>query len=106
MNTLIEIIEANKESPIAVIRAYATIEGFSGKEVTEALKEAGISKAKIGFNDTFYTYLSDGVRTEAEIKAYILGDGEFGETSDNVVNHLSTYLAIGRLAIRLYSLKV
>ncbi len=100
-----ELIEEYSDSPVAVIRAHLTIAGFNGKEVTEALKEAGISKAKVGFNSHFYDWLAEEERDQEEVNAYILGDGEFGETSENIQRHRRHYALLGNLASRIWAAK-
>lgn len=105
MNTLETIIEEFETSPVAVIRAHLTIAGYSGKEVTEALKEAGISKAKVGFNSTYYDWLAATERDETDVLEYIQGLGAFGETSDNIQNHERHYVLLGNLARRIWEAK-
>lgn len=99
---LAAIIEEYKDdSTVTEIRARITLSGFkfSGKEITEALLAFEISSKKKSFNKAFYFYLSEEKRSTEEVKSFILGESEeYGETTDNVVNHLSFYSSIGDLA--------
>ena len=98
------ITELN-ELPVAKIRATLTLEDYSVKDITEALKEAGLSTKKIAFTETYYAWLEVEQRTEADAKDYILGEGEFGETSANVQNHVNHYLKIHGLSATIWESK-
>lgn len=88
---------------VKVIRAHLTIEGFGDKEITAALKKAGISGGKKrGFAAEFYDWLAECPRDMAEVEAYVLGLGVYEETSKNVQNHLSHYKNIAELANRIW----
>lgn len=103
LETIEEVIEEIKEDrKVSEIKSYLNILGYKAKEINDALLVADISKAKSTFNPSFYTYLSEGKRSKAEVKAYILGEGEYGETTDNVVKHLSFYSSIGDLSRRIF----
>ena len=100
-----DIIKQYADQPVSIIRAHLTIAGHSGKAVTEALKEAGISSARIGFVDAFYDWLGEESRDKAEVLLYVEGKGEFGETSENVVRHLRHYAKIGEMSRRIWEAK-
>lgn len=85
------------------IEAFLVLEGLSNKRIKELLKEAGLEgQKKKSFNIEYYAFLSSGYRTKEEAEDYILGFGEYGETSNNVVNHLGHYLSIYRLSVAIY----
>lgn len=99
-----EIIETYKDSPISVIRAHLTIAGYSGKEVTEALKEAGVSSAKLGFASDYYDFLGSELRTREEAIAFIK-EGNAKVESNNILKHSSHYLNIFDLSVTIWEAK-
>lgn len=72
------------------------------KELEAWWKAAQPQKAKRaagGFAADFYNWLAEESRTEAEAKAFIMGENVlYGDTSNNVKNHLTHYLNIWALA--------
>ena len=88
-----ELRAATPDISVKKLRAYLAIDDFSNKDISIALKEAGISVARKSFKAEFNTWLIEKARTEAEAKAFI---DEFG--SDNDRNQESARLAIWKLA--------
>lgn len=82
--------------------AWGKERGDTVKELNEAWKEATPEKAKRaagGFAADFYNWLAEESRAEEEAKAFIMGEDEtYGDTSNNVKNHLTHYLNIWALA--------
>ena len=106
LNELLSRIIIDEKKTIKVARAFATIEGYSDKEVNETLKEIGIGKGKrVSFASEYYDWLAEAIRSRDEAEAYIMGEGEYGETSENVQKHLSHYLNIWELSERIWASK-
>jgi len=81
------------------LKAYLTIDGYTNKEVTSALKELGLTGSKPKtFASEYYNYLAIELRSVEDATDYINGLGEFGETSKNVIAHKSHYLNIRELS--------
>lgn len=95
-------IEELKELPVAKIRAHLTLDNFSGKEIDEAIREAGLTTKRVSFANEFYSWLAEEVRDEDEANAYIMGNGEYGETSRNVQAHLNHYMNIWKLSVAIW----
>ena len=89
----------------AKIEAYLTLEDYSKATIKEALKSLNIGSKARTFASDYYEYLSTEVRTQSEASAYILGTGEYGETSQNVKKHLSHYLNIWELTVAIWNTK-
>ena len=86
------------------IKAYLQIEDYSAKEITAAFKDLGLTGSKHKtFASEYYDWLATESRTEEEATAYILGTGEFGETSKNVKAHKSHYLNIRELSANIWA---
>jgi hypothetical protein len=85
--------------PVSYLRTALSFSKIklTGKEVNALFEKLGIdATAKKPFVDTFYEWLIPTSRSIMEVKAYVMGDGEYGETSDNVQNHLTHYAKIGK----------
>lgn len=98
---VIAFIQAERTDGVAdtKIRAKLVLNDVPAKLIAEAFKACKPEKAvKQGFAAQFYDWLSAGKRSDAAIKAYIMGEGEYGETSKNTKNHLSHYTNIAKLA--------
>lgn len=92
------VIELNEDGlTIAKIRATLTLEDYTGKEISAAIKEAGISSAKRGFASDFYDFLAKEQRLESEALEMIMAG------SDNVIKHKSHYLAIWELSNNIWN---
>lgn len=90
------------KTSIKKVRAFIDINDditLSGKEVTKILKDEGVSGDRIGFVDTFYTWL-ETERDHDEVIDYINGDGEFGTTSPNIIRFEKHYVKIADLVRR------
>ena len=98
MTNILNRVEELKALPVAKIRATLTLEDYPAKDITAALKDAGVSGKKVQFAESFYAWLAEGQRSADEVKAYVMGDGEFGETSNNTQTHLNHFMNIGDLA--------
>ena len=109
MNTLIldrinDLQATSIANNVAKIRASLTLEDFTAKDIAAGLKEAGITGAKAAtFANVYYDWLAAGERTDLEALDYIMGDGEFGETSANVMKSKAHYLNIHALTIRIWN---
>jgi len=115
MNTKVKAIKKEENTTVSIddriealrsegkdkdkISAYLIIEDYDKKDIAEALKRAGLV-GKRGFRAAFHDWLVESARTEKEVADYILGKGEYGETSDNVKKHLTTYQNEWKLAER------
>jgi len=96
--TRIEELAAEGNST-TLIRAFLTIEGYKGKEISEGIKESGLTAKKVTFASEFYDWLAEEKRTQEEAEEYILDESN----SKNVHKHLSHYLNIADLAERIWS---
>lgn len=85
----------------AMIKAHLVLDGYKTKEIVETLKALGVTGAKKEFRAIFHDYLVEKNPTEAEVTDYVMGKGEYGETSENVKRHLSVYLNEYKLAKRI-----
>lgn len=94
-----ELVET--ESSIKVVRAHLTIEGFKDKEITSAIKEAGLRSVKKGFASFYYDFLVAEEPTKVEAEDFIDGHGSYGVTTKNVRAHKSHYLGLWELANRI-----
>ena len=102
---LVEVQKFNEAGkPIKYIRAYLTLEGIDGKEADAIVKAINPTskRGKGGFAADYYDFLAEKKRTKEEAENYIMGKGEYGETSGNVKNHLSHYLNIWELTVRIW----
>lgn len=90
--TLLErLTGATEKSAAALIRAYAK------KHELEVFKKSkgGNGGGKQGFAGKFYAFLvANPTCSKEEATAFINGEGDHEETSDNVKRHMSHYLAI------------
>lgn len=86
---------------LALIKAHLVIGGYKPKEIAETLKVLGVTGARKEFRAIFHDYLVEKNPTEAEVTDYVMGKGEYGETSDNVKRHLNVYLNEYKLAKRI-----
>ena len=102
---IVELVEQGLS--IAKIRAHLTIDDYPAKDISIALKEAGVSAKKRSFASDFYDYLVEASRTEAEAEAYILDPIHGGKADDdgktNIQRHLSHYQAIADLTRRIHA---
>jgi len=85
------------------IEAMLTLEDFSPKGIKEALKSE--KAAPRNFAGLFYEWLAKENRNPEDVKNYIMGLGEYGETSSNIKNHLSHYTNIADLTRKIWELK-
>lgn len=88
---LVESINATEKSAAALIRAYAK------KNEVEVFKKAkgGNGGGKQGFAAKFYAFLvAQPTCSKEEAIAFIQGEGDHEETSENTKRHQSHYLAI------------
>lgn len=92
---------AQNGSSVKLIRAHLTIEGFSDKVISAAIKEAELTSKKVTFASDFYDWLAEKPRSQEEAKEYIMDPAN----SQNVHNHLSHYLNIAELAARIWEAK-
>lgn len=90
---VLEVTGATDKSAAAMVRAWA-----KKNEVEFYKRPKGTGASKSGFASEFYAFLKGNpTMSEDEAKAYILGEGDHKETSDNVKNHLSHYMGIYKL---------
>lgn len=91
------LVGSTDKSAAALIRAYAK------KNELEVFKKAkgGTGEAKAGFASKFYDWLlANPTSTKEEATAFINGEGDHEETSENTKRHAAHYLAIHRLVNR------
>lgn len=88
---LVEAVKgATERSAASLIRAYA-----KKAELPCYVKPKGEGAARPSFASSFYDFLvSKPSMTKEEATAYIMGEGDHADTSDNVQKHLSHYLGI------------
>ena len=85
-------------------RAYLIIEDYQNGLIEKAIKYLDLKAAKAnGFKAEFFNWLAEAPRTKFEATDYIMGNGDFGETSDNVKKSLSTNINIWELTSRIWS---
>ena len=104
---VVAIIEEKRELPIKKIRAHIEVaEGITltAKEITEILKDEGVSTAKLGFASDYYDYLGAAQRSLQDAKDFIaLGNAKV--ESDNISKHESHYLNIHALSVTIWEAK-
>lgn len=88
---------STERSAAALVRAYA-----KKNELGVYTKPKGTGTGRSSFASDFYAFLSEAKKTEEEIKAYVLGEGDHKDTSANTKKNLSHYLAIGKMAIKIW----
>ena len=76
------------------IEATLILEDYSSKDISDALKEAGLIRARTSFNSDFLDFLASESRTEAEAKTFVLGYG-----SANAERKINRSLAIAKFAL-------
>ena len=108
IETIIARIEELRNSGYAdaKVKAYLTLDDYSATDIATAFKQIGGAKKPKGFASEYYDWLGAESRTEAEATAYIKGDGEYGDTTNNVKKHLSHYLNIQALTVAIWDAKV
>lgn len=88
------------------LEAFLTIEDYSPADIKAAIKEVlGDTIKPKTFATEYYEYLGAKLRTKEEVEAYILGNGEYGETSANVQKHKSHYINIWELTAKVWGAK-
>ena len=101
-----ELLAENPNATKKVLDAYLTIDGYSDEDKKAAFKEVGIGRAKPRtFASEFYDWLSAEKREPKEVTDYVMGLGEYGETSNNVKRHRSHYENIGALTAKIWDNK-
>ena len=96
--SLVESVKGTTErSAAALVRAYA-----KKNEVGYFTKPKATPGAATGFVALFHDFLvSNPLMEEAEVKAYVNGEGDHKDTSANTKKHMSVYLGHYRLANRI-----
>ena len=94
---LVDAIQgATERSAASLVRSYA-----KKNELACYTKPKGEGAGRTSFASKFYDFLvANPGTTEDVAKAYIMGEGDNEDTSNNVQNHLSHYLGIWKLARR------
>mgnify|MGYP003631792949 CR=1 FL=1 len=94
---IIKSIEAIRETTpdisVKKLRAHLTLEDFTNKQISVALKELEITGERKSFKADFNAWLIEDARTETEAKEFI---EEFGSENDH--RQESQRLAIWKLA--------
>ncbi len=85
---------------VTKIRATLTLEDYSSKDISAAIKEADITSTRSGFAASFYAFLSEAPRTKTEAEYFVMN-----ETSDNTKKHKSHFMAIYELADKIWEAK-
>jgi hypothetical protein len=95
---------ATERSAAALIRSYG-----KKNELPVYSKPKGEGSGRVGFASQFYDFLvANPTVSEDAAKAYVMGEGENADTSENVKRHISHYMGIWGLANRIvasYGLK-
>ena len=92
------ITGATERSAAAMVRSYA-----KKNELVTYAKPKGTGANRSGFATKLYAWLSESVRSAEDVKAYVNGEGDYEDTSDNVKKHASHYIAIGAMAEKIWS---
>ena len=88
---------ATERSGASLVRAYAKKAGMEC-----FAKAKGDGAPRITFRSTFYNWIvSNPDATAEEAKAYIMGEGEYGPTSENIQRHASSHLNVFAMTRRL-----
>lgn len=83
----------NDRGAASLIRAYA-----KKNEVECYKKPKGEGSGRSGFASQLYAFVGGSeARTKEDVTAFVNGDGDYADTSDNVKKHLSHYLSIHAL---------
>lgn len=99
VEAVVEAVQgATERSAAALVRAYA-----KKNDLDVYAKPKGTGGNRSSFAGKFYAWLSESVRSDDEVKAYVAGDGDYEDTSDNVQKHASHYLAIGSMAGKIWA---
>lgn len=101
IDTRINALIKDGVTETARVKAYLIIDGYKAKEIKEALKRLGVTGIRKEFRASFHDFLVEKNPTEAEVTDYVMGKGEYGETSDNVKRRLNVYLKEYKLANRI-----
>lgn len=99
VNRVVELSESGL--PTKKIRATLQLEDFSDKDISAAIKEAGITSRRASFANEFYDWLAEAPRDSEEVKKYILNE----KNSENVRKHLSHYAGIADMARKIHEQK-
>lgn len=98
ISDLVAAIQGSTErSAASLIRAYA-----KKNELECYTKPKGQGGNRSSFASTFYEYLI-GNPSKEEAEAYVKGEGDNADTSDNVKKHLSHYMGIWELANKIHN---
>jgi len=88
---------ATERSAAALIRSYG-----KRNDLEVYAKPKGEGSGRVGFASQYYDFLvANPTVSEESAKAYIMGEGDYVETSENVKRHASHYLAIWKLVNRI-----
>lgn len=100
VESLVDAIQgATERSAAALVRAYA-----KKNELEVYAKPKGTGAARTSFAGKFYDFLAGNPgATKEEATAYINGDGEHEDTSENVKKHLSHYMGIWTLVNKIHT---
>ena len=86
------------------IRATLVLEDYPAKVITDAMKACSVrSEPREGFKASFYGWLAEAPRSEAEAKDYLLGNGPYGETSPNIIKNTAAHMAVWKLSVSIWS---
>lgn len=98
VEALVEAITGSTErSAAGLVRSYA-----KKNELECYVKPKGQGGSRSGFASKFYDFLLTNP-SEEEAKAYINGEGDNEDTSDNVKKHMSHYMGIWGLANKIHN---
>lgn len=96
-NVVAAVQGATERSAAALIRSYG-----KKNDLPVYSKPKGEGTGRVGFASKYYDFLvSNPAVDEDTAKAYIMGEGDFEDTSENVQRHASHYMAIWKLANRI-----
>lgn len=95
---LVEAVQGSTErSAAALVRSYA-----KKNDLTVYSKPKGEGASRVTFRSTFYEWIvANPDATEADAKAYVMGEGAYGPTSANVQAHASAHLNVFAMTRRL-----
>lgn len=102
VSAVLEAVKGSTErSAAAIVRSYGK---KNGQEVYTKPKNEGTGSGRTGFASSYYDFLAENPRcTQEEAEAFINGEGDHPDTTDNIKKHSPHYLKIWNLVNRVSS---
>lgn len=98
VSLLVESVKgATARSAAGLVRAYA-----KKNDLEVYTKPKGDGEPRITFRSTYYAWIVANLdATEDDAKAYIMGEGAYGPTSENIQKHLSSHMNVFKMTRKL-----